>query len=303
MFMNNLDSVREEILALFSHELKTPLTLITGWCQLLIDLKIIGKLNPKQSQAINVISANAVKLKNEIEDILDTNKLIYGTMLFSFENVELNKFIRRVIRRLRPVTEEKNIHVVNLSKKPIVLRTDPDRLEQILTNLILNAVDFVPRNKGIIKIGTKEKTGRVVFFVIDNGKGIPKKMRDKIFEKLVQEDTSYTRKHYGLGLGLFLCRGIVESLGGKIWVESKLRKGSTFYFTHPKFGNTERYSLTQQKMHRAVSELFPTTRKSDHSRREQETVRRLRAYVKKLKNKEFLKSLEEVNQNTRETDQ
>jgi len=182
MRKNNLDKSREELIALFSHELKTPLTLITGWCQVLKDFAIIGKLNQEQVHAVDIVSANAMTLKNEIENILDTKKLMYGVMLFSFENIELNKFIQRIIRRLRPVTDDKKIKLVNLCKKRIVLRTDVDRLEQVLTNLIMNAVDFVPKNKGIIKIGTTENKGEVVFSVIDNGKGIPKKSQDKIFE-------------------------------------------------------------------------------------------------------------------------
>src|SRR5437588_2503200 len=293
--MNHVDRVREEILALFSHELKTPLTLISGWCQVIQSHKMIGKLNSEQTHALGVLSSNATKLRNEIEDILDTNKLIYGTMLFLFENVELDKLIKRVIRRLGPVIEERNIRIVNLGKKRIILRTDPSRLEQVLTNLILNAVDFAPKGKGIIKIGTRQENEQVVFFVIDNGAGINKKMLVEIFEKLVQEDSSYRRKHSGLGLGLFLCKGIVESLGGRIWADSKLKKGSTFYFTHPEYGNVGRYSLLRQKSHMAISELYQFTEKRIHYQREQEMLRRLRAHVERLKNEEFLQTIENVN--------
>ncbi|HYL66534.1 MAG TPA: HAMP domain-containing sensor histidine kinase [Nitrosopumilaceae archaeon] len=292
--MNNLDRFREELLALFSHELKTPLTLITGWCQVLTNPKIVGKLNHEQLQALNVVSANAARLRNEIDDILDTNKLIYGTMLFLFEDIDADKLVQRIIGKLKPVTDEKNINIVSLVKEKTLLRTDPYRLEQIITNLILNSIDFVPKNNGIIKIGVKEESEQVTFFVIDNGKGIPKKMQEKIFEKLVQEDSSYRRRHHGLGLGLFLCTGIIESLGGKIWVESKLNKGSTFYFIHPKYGNTGRFSLLRQKSHMAISELYQFTEKKIHREREQEMIRRLRAYVEKMKDEEFVKSVEKI---------
>src|SRR5437660_9336083 len=144
--MNHVDRVREELLALFSHELKTPLTLISGWCQVLKSSKIIGKLNMEQLHAIKIVTANTIRLKNEIEDILDTNKLIYGTMLFAFEDIEIDKLVRRVIKRLRPVTEERNIHVVNIGRKKTILRTDPYRIEQVLINIILNAIEFVPKN-------------------------------------------------------------------------------------------------------------------------------------------------------------
>src|SRR2546422_6993889 len=183
MRKNNLDKSREELIALFSHELKTPLTLITGWCQVLKDFAIIGKLNQEQVHAVNIVSANSMILKNEIENILDTKKLMYGAMLFSFDIIELNRFIQRIIDRFKPITEEKKIRLVNQGKKRIVLRTDEDRLEQVLSNLILNAIDFVPRRAGVIKVGAREKNGQVTFYVKDNGKGIPKNAQDKIFEK------------------------------------------------------------------------------------------------------------------------
>ena len=299
MSRTNLERIREELLALFSHELKTPLTLISGWCQVLKSSKIIGKLNSEQLHAIDIVTANTIRLKNEIEDILDTNKLIYGTMLFAFEDIEIDKLVRRVIKRLRPVTEERNIHIVNIGSKKTILRTDPYRIEQVLINIILNAIEFVPKNKGVIQIGTKEDDEQVIFFVIDNGKGIPKGKQNQIFEKLVQEDSSYRRKHHGLGLGLFLCRGIIESLGGKIRVDSKLNKGSTFYFTHPKYGNTGRFSLLREKDHMAISELYNLTEQKMHDQKEQEMIRRLREYVEKLKNDEFLRSLEKIKRDTK----
>jgi len=243
---DDLEKARLELIALFSHELKTPLTLILGWCQILKDFQIIGKLNRKQSHAVDVVSTGAMTLTNEIENILDTKKLVYGSMLFSFENVELSKFVQRVVKKLRPATEGKKIKLVNLCKQRIVIRTDVDRLEQVLNNLILNAIDFAPKNKGIIRISAREDNGQVVFSVADNGSGIAKKFQKKIFEKLFQEDTSYRRVHYGLGLGLFLCKSIVKSLGGRIWVESELKKGSTFYFTHPK-STRRQFSLVRKR--------------------------------------------------------
>ena len=143
-----------------------------------------------------------------------------------------------------------------------------------------------------------DEDDQVVLFVTDNGKGIAKDMQNQIFDKLVQEDSSYRRRHHGLGLGLFLCKGIVESLGGKIWVESELKKGSTFYFTHPKYGNTGRFSLLRQKSHMAVSELYKITEKKIHDQREQEMIRRLRSYVENKKTEEFLTSLEKIKKKT-----
>lgn len=244
---DKLEQTRAEIIALFSHELKTPMTLIIGWCQVLKDYGIVGKLNLGQVHAVNTVYSNAIKLKSAIEEILDTEKLMHGTMLFTFETVELDKFIRRIVKRMRPIADERGVRLVNMGKKKIALRTDENRLEQVITSLVINAIDFVPRNKGVIKIGTMEDKEHVGFFVMDNGRGMSKEVQGRVFEKLYQEDSSYRRKHSGLGLGLFLCKGIVESLGGIISVESKLKKGSTFYFTHPKNAQTERFALYRGK--------------------------------------------------------
>lgn len=238
-----LEQTRAEIIALFSHELKTPMTLIIGWSQVMRDYGIMGKLNKSQIQAVNTVYSNAIKLKSAIEDILDTEKLMHGTMLFTFETIEIDKFIRRVIKRMRPMADERQIKIVNMARKKIMLRTDESRLEQVITSLVINAIDFVPKKKGMIKIGAMEYGDHVGFFVMDNGRGMSKEVQSRVFEKLYQEDSSYRRKHSGLGLGLFLCKGIVESLGGIISVESELKKGSTFYFTHPKNAQTERFSL------------------------------------------------------------
>jgi signal transduction histidine kinase len=292
---NDIEKIREELLALFSHELKTPLTLITGWCQVLKSPNIVGKLNSEQSHAIDVVSASAVKLRSDIDDILDTNKLIYGTILFSFSNVELDKLILRIIKRIRPVTIEKHVRIVNLAKKKIIIRTDPDRIQQILLNIVLNAIDFVPRNTGVIKIGIKDEDKQIVFFVSDNGSGIQKNNQEIIFEKLVQEDSSYRRTHTGLGLGLFLCKGFIESLGGRIWVKSKVKHGATFYFTHPKYGNTKQFSLIHRPSRTAVSELYNLAEKRMHDQKEQEMVRRLREYVERIKYDDYLTSMKEIN--------
>ena len=157
----NLEKTRVEIIALFSHELKTPMTLIIGWCQVLRDYGIMGKLNRNQVHAVNTVYSNAVKLKTAIEDILDTEKLMHGTMLFSFDTIELDKFVRRVLKRMRPIADERGITLVNMGKKKIFLRTDENRLEQVITSLIINAIDFVQMNKGIIKVGTMDDDSHV----------------------------------------------------------------------------------------------------------------------------------------------
>jgi len=131
---------------------------------------------------------------------------------------------------------EKNIEFLNTTKTNLKIRSDPDRINQVFANLIKNAVDFVPHD-GKIEINATTKNGDVLFYVKDNGKGIPKEKQDDLFKKFYQVDTSLKRSHGGTGLGLVICKGIVEALGGTIWLESQVDKGTTFYFTIPKNGN------------------------------------------------------------------
>ncbi|MDE1769015.1 MAG: ATP-binding protein, partial [Thaumarchaeota archaeon] len=112
--------------------------------------------------------------------------------------------------------------------------SDPDRLSQVFANLIKNSVDFVPKSDGVIEINAHGENNQVVFYVKDNGSGIPKEKQENLFKKFYQIDTSLKRSHGGTGLGLVICKGIAEALGGKIWFESEIGKGATFYFTIPK---------------------------------------------------------------------
>ena len=117
--------------------------------------------------------------------------------------------------------------------KKLILKTDKQRLRQILDNLIRNSVDFVPSKDGKISVEAKIKENNIVFSVHDNGPGIPKEKQSNIFKKFYQIDTSATRKHGGTGLGLVICKGIAEGLNGKIWLESELGKGTSFFIYLP----------------------------------------------------------------------
>jgi signal transduction histidine kinase len=129
---------------------------------------------------------------------------------------------------------QKGIKQINSTKEHLIIKSDRNRIEQVLNNLILNAVDFVPYEKGEIEYGAQSKDDEVLFYVKDNGIGIPAEKQKNLFNKFYQIDTSLTRKHGGSGLGLAISKGIISGLGGKIWVESELGRGAAFYFTIPK---------------------------------------------------------------------
>jgi signal transduction histidine kinase len=129
--------------------------------------------------------------------------------------------------------KSKNINFKVNSPKKLILNTDKQRLRQVLDNLIRNSVDFVPSKDGKISVEAKIKENNIVFAVQDNGPGIPKEKQSNIFKKFYQIDTSATRKHGGTGLGLVICKGITEGLEGKIWLESEVGKGTSFFIYIP----------------------------------------------------------------------
>ena len=232
--LKKIDVSKEEFTSMISHELKTPLTPIMGWCQALKNPNIMGPLNPKQLQALDAILTNAVKLKDLVGDMLDAQKLDMKKMKFDHNDVDVIEMMTFMEKNLQSAMEPKHIEFVNSTKENLTLKGDRSRLEQILNNIILNAVDFVPNEKGRIEMRAESKDSKILFTVKDNGIGIPKKKQDRLFTQFYQLDTSATRKHGGSGLGLSICKGIVAAMGGEIWLDSDAGKGATFYFTIPR---------------------------------------------------------------------
>jgi len=232
--LKKIDVSKEEFTSMISHELKTPLTPIMGWCQALKNPNIMGQLNPKQLQALDAILTNAVKLKDLVGDMLDAQKLDMKKMKFDHNDVDVTEMMTFMEKNLQSAMEPKHIEFVNSTKENLTLKGDRSRLEQILNNIILNAVDFVPNEKGRIEMRAESKDSKILFTVKDNGIGIPKEKQDRLFTQFYQLDTSATRKHGGSGLGLSICKGIVAAMGGEIWLDSDAGKGATFYFTIPR---------------------------------------------------------------------
>lgn len=227
------DKLKEEFSTMVSHELKTPLTPIKGYCEMLMEKETLGELNHEQKDAIKEIERNAIRLERLIADILDAQKIDMEKMVFNKAPFDVDKFIDEIKSDLSSLFLDKEIKLVINSKVMGSIISDKQRLRQVIDNLVKNAVDFVPQKTGIVEIQITNENNNTVFSVKDNGIGIPKDAQQNIFKKFYQVDTSHTRKHGGTGLGLVVCKGIVEGLDGKIWFESQQGKGTTFYFSIP----------------------------------------------------------------------
>ncbi|MEX0863047.1 sensor histidine kinase [Nitrosopumilus sp.] len=232
--LKDMDRKKLEFSSMVSHELKTPLVPILGYVQMLQKDNFLGELNEKQLDAVNEIYTSTIKLQRLVGDILTTQKLDLGKLDFNEEQVSVSELINSVIKEFKPSADVKKILLTHDYKGNTNIITDKDRINQVFSNLIKNAIDFVPENTGKITIGVKEDPVNVEFFVKDNGTGISLINQNEIFKKFYQIDTSASRKRSGSGLGLAICKGIVEGLGGKIWVESEENVQTTFFFKIPK---------------------------------------------------------------------
>ena len=232
--LNELEEKKDTFLSMISHELKIPASVIIGFTKALLKPEMTGDLKPQQKKSIETIRRNATRLENLISDLLDSRKIELNKMKFSYAEVDITKLLEYIHTSNSNILEDKHIEFVDTTSEQISATTDGSRLDQVLTNFVRNAVDFVPEKGGRIEIGSKLNDGKIQCYVKDNGIGISKEKQGNLFNKFYQADSSLTRKHGGTGLGLAICKGIIEGLGGKIWVESEPDKGSIFYFEIPK---------------------------------------------------------------------
>ena len=222
---------KDEFSAMISHELKTPLVPIIGYCKMLAKKDLIGNLNKEQLEAVEAITRNIKRLERLIVDILDARKLDLNKMKFVKEEFSLSVFLEKIESSYKNILGEKGIQfVINSSVQETSITADESRLRQVFDNLIGNAIKFVPKSNGKITIGAKRENYVILFYVTDNGTGIPIEKQSELFHKFYQVDTTIKRNTQGSGLGLAICKGIIETMGGTIWVESDGKSGTTFYF-------------------------------------------------------------------------
>ena len=227
------DRQKGEFMSMISHELKTPLVIIKGYTKML-NSNMLGNLNSEQFDAMKGIYESANILEKIIGDILIAQKLDLGKLQFSKEEINVKNFVESQQNDFIPILKEKKIKFKNSCSIDTTIISDKSRLSQIFSNIITNSIDFVPKKEGVIEIGASEYSDSVIFYVNDNGIGISDEEQGKIFKRFYQVDTSARRSRTGSGLGLSICKSLVEGLGGEIWVESKPGFGSSFYFKIPK---------------------------------------------------------------------
>jgi len=232
--LKEIDEQKDEFVSMVSHELKTPLVPIGLYCQLLLGGKY-GDLNEKQLKAIKTISQSNETLTELVKDFLDINRIELKRLELDKQEIDLKEFLEETIEFLKPFTVEKNIDLNLEIKRDWKIKCDQKRITQVIFNLVKNAVDFVPEKNGKITIRAQyDDNLDTIISVQDNGKGIDPKDHKNLFTKFYHAGDSTKRRFGGTGLGLTICQGIVETHGGKIWVQSKEGKGTIFFFIIPK---------------------------------------------------------------------
>lgn len=222
----NADCSKSVFLANMSHEIRTPLNAIIGFSQLLAT----AATDEEKSQYLEILETNGELLLQLINDILDLSKIEAGTLEFVYSDVDINLLISDLERLFSMKVKEADGHtqiIKVLSATTCILHTDRNRIAQVVSNFISNAVKFTP--EGSVRFGYEPRETELYFYVADTGSGIPESHLATVFERFVKLEKSKN----GTGLGLSICRTIVEKLGGTIGVESVCGSGSTFWFTLP----------------------------------------------------------------------
>ena len=231
------DKLKTSFLANMSHEIRTPMNSILGFSELLRTERDLEE--SERDMYFSIIEEKGYELLHIINDIIEISKIEAQLIDIKNEHFDLDVLMNSVFKTFqhearftRKTVKLNLIKFENEAVKPLIIQSDKLRINQILSNLIFNALKFT--DEGSIEFGYKNKGSHIEFQVKDTGIGISKKDKEIIFARFRQADNNYTRNHGGNGLGLNICKNLVCLLGGKIWVDSVLGKGSTFYFSIPK---------------------------------------------------------------------
>jgi len=228
--IKRLERTREEFVANVSHELRTPLSLIKGYVETLLDG---AKDDPEvATKFLQTIERNARRLELLIQDLLAISELESGRVKLNLQPVPLRPVVEKVFADFKNRATDRSVTLV--SEIPdLRAQADPDRLEQVLANLVDNAVKY-GRTSGTVTVsGRLIEDGKIEISVQDDGPGIPPESLERIFERFYRVDKARSREQGGTGLGLSIVKHIVQTHGGRVWAQSELGKGTNFFFTLP----------------------------------------------------------------------
>lgn len=226
-----IDRAKSEFVSVASHQLRTPLSAIKWFLELLIS-GVAGQLSDEQKHYVTQVNDSNDRMIKLVNELLNASRMETGNITLKQKTVNLNSIVKEAYDELMIKVTEKKQKLILETKGKLKVNTDPILLRQIINNLVTNANRYTPPG-GKITIKTYKKNSMAVFEVKDTGYGIPENQKDKLFSKFFRADNIITKQTDGTGLGLYIAKSAIETLGGKIWYESKENVGSTFYFSLP----------------------------------------------------------------------
>jgi len=233
--LKEIDQMKSDFVTSVTHELRSPLTSLTMYIDLFLKGGA-GELNDKAKKFLTIMERSNNRLSRFIDDLLDMAKIERGKMEIKKEPLGILPIVSETVQLMKPQADEKDIEItMDISDNLPLVFVDGDRTRQIITNLLSNSIKFTPE-KGKVSIKIQDEGEHVQVSISDTGIGIPPEQINRIFDKFeqVREVRERVKGPKGTGLGLAIVKSLVEAQGGKIWVESEVDKGSTFYFTLPK---------------------------------------------------------------------
>ncbi len=235
-----IDKAKSEFVSLASHQLRTPLTSIGLYSEMLLK-ESVGKLNKDQKKYLNEIYKGNYRMVELVNALLNVSRLDAGIFDVNAEPIDIKKILNIVLKDMSDEIKKKNLKLTKRYSKNIgKINLDQKLMRIIFQNLISNAVKYTPK-KGKIAINIKKQNDNILIAVSDTGYGIPKHQQSKIFTKMFRADNIISKDTTGTGLGLYIVKSIVDKSGGKIWFESEENKGSTFYVSFPMSGMKSKF--------------------------------------------------------------
>lgn len=230
------NQAKSEFVSMVSHELKTPMTAVRGYVDLIL-AGLTGELSPQQKQYLEIVSANISRMGQQIQDLTDISRIEMNHLRIEFQPISLNEVMDETMKTTNSLCEQKSITLhIDMPDDLPPIEADKSRLVQVMTNLISNACKYSPpHSETVVRFSLKEckKQSFVCIAVQDHGYGISEEDQQQLFTKFFRSDDPNIRQAKGTGLGLSITKGIVELHGGEMWLESAVGKGTTFFFTLP----------------------------------------------------------------------
>jgi len=228
-----IESIQSDFVTLASHQLRTPLSGIKWYVEILLS----GKdrvLSPKQRKYLEEVYRSNERAINLVNDLLDVSRIQEGHIHLEYRPTKIEKIIQEIIDNYSTIISASKVHInfemVNGPLPPV--SADAEKLKRVVINLLSNSIKYSPAD-GRIKISMERNDGSLRVSIRDSGVGIPKKDQKKVFDKFFRSENVIKLVPDGSGLGLFIAKSLVEAMGGKIWFDSEEGKGTTFYFTLP----------------------------------------------------------------------